>query len=141
MGSEGRTILKFDKLTEIPAENWGSLRLMIAPCVRLQCFDHPVHAFWSAFKSGQRPGPPASQTTCLAISRRDFFVQQRELTELEYGLLTRIARGETLASAIADMARLPKTDWELLERGVSGWFGQWTAAGFFLGHELAAAGK
>ena len=72
LGSEGQAVVDFEKLSEIPAEKWGELRLLVVPCLRLHRFDHPVHAYWSAFKNGQRPSPPALQTVYLAISRRNF---------------------------------------------------------------------
>jgi hypothetical protein len=137
LGSEGRAVLNFEKLSEISAEKWGELRLQVAPCLRLHRFDHPVHAYWSAFKNGQRPDPPALKTTCLAISRRNFVVERQELTHIEFELLSRIARGETVAEALAGTTALPGVDWKALERGVPAWFGQWTVAGFFLGCELA----
>jgi hypothetical protein len=139
LGSEGQAVLNFEELSEISAEKWGQLRLLVAPCLRLHRFAHPVQAYWSAFKNGQRLGPPALQTTCLAISRRHFVVERRELTQLEFELLSRIARGETVGEALAGTATLAGADWKALERGVPTWFRQWTVAGFFMGCELAGA--
>jgi hypothetical protein len=138
-GSELAPVLDFEKLREIPPEKWGELRLTIAPCLRLHPFEHPVHAYWSAFKDHQEPGPPDSRTTWLAISRRDFVVERDELTELEFALLGRLAQGETVAGAIASAAQDGRASWELLEREIPAWFARWTAAGYFLGYELPAA--
>lgn len=132
-GSEGTAGLNVAELAAIPAESWGELRFVAARCLRLARFEHPVHTYWAALKSGEQGADPPPKATYLAISRRDYVVERHELSPTQFALVERLIGGHSLGQAIAGAAELPGIDWLALEQELPHWFAQWTAAGFFAG--------
>jgi Putative DNA-binding domain len=123
-GSEGHPPLDHDKLARLSPDDWGSLRLMTAPSLKLRRFDHPVHAYWSALKEGIEPAVPEPRVVYLAISRRDFTVERRELSSSEFALLEQVAAGATLGDAIALASE--GVDAGAVEGRLAVWFADWT---------------
>jgi hypothetical protein len=123
-GSEGHPPLDRAKLAHIPPADWGRLRLVTAPSLKLRRFEHPVHTYWSALKEGLEPAAPEPRAVQLAISRRDFVVERRELSPSEFALLEQLVAGATLADAIALASE--RADASAVERSLAEWFADWT---------------
>jgi len=126
-GTEQGGALEVEELGRIAPEAWGELRLTLSPCFRLHQFDHPVHEYWSARKDDCEPEPCQRRSTKLAIHRRDFVVEHRELADAQFALLGEIARGASLSEAISAAFA---SDAEV-ESQLGGWFAQWAGDGYF----------
>ncbi|MEX0679626.1 MAG: DNA-binding domain-containing protein [Pirellulales bacterium] len=132
-GTERGGTLDPTEVAEIPPTAWNRLRLVVAPCLRLHRFGHPVHEYWAARKDGTEPAPCGPRATWLAVNRRDFVVERRELAGAEFTLLAEIAGGATLAQAIA-AAIAPSTPEDgPVEPRLGAWFARWAGDGYFVG--------
>jgi hypothetical protein len=129
-GTERGETLNPAALGSLSPEAWSELRLVVAPCFRLHQFGHPVHEYWSARKDGGEPAPSAPRSIKLAINRRDYVVEKRELADAEFVLLEEITRGASLADAIA-AAMESAADATLVESQIGGWFARWSSDGYF----------
>jgi hypothetical protein len=129
-GTERGGTLNPAELGNIPPGAWGQLRLTLAPSLRLHEFDHAVHEYWAARKDGGEPAPCGPRSTKLAINRRDYVVERCELSDAEFALLTEIARGASLAEAIA-VALASVAEPELVESQIGAWFARWAGEGYF----------
>jgi hypothetical protein len=121
-------------LQAMPPERWPEARLQMAPCFRLLEASYPVHEFATAVRNhtGDAEIPlPQPARTLLAITRRDYVVRRYALSETQHRLLTALARGEAIATAIAEVAETADSD--DLGADLHGWFRDWTAAPFFAG--------
>jgi hypothetical protein len=136
-GTEHGEALRPEDLANIALPAWEELRLVVAPCLRLEPFDHPVHEYWAARKDGGEPCPPGPLPTRLAIYRRDFVVEHRELADVEFPLLSAIAAGSTLAQAIAAAIDSSTRGGAEFEGSLAEWFRHWAADGYFIGCETA----
>jgi hypothetical protein len=136
-GTERGKTLSPDQLARLAPAAWDEVRLIAAPCLRLERFEHPVHEFWAARKDGGQPPASAPRPTWLAIHRRDYVVERSELPRDAFALLAQIARGATLSQAIAAALASSTTGGANLETQLAGWFAQWAADGFFVGFEVA----
>ncbi len=130
-GTEQSGPLDASLLTELPAEAWGDLRLIAAPCLRLHQFAHPVSAYWGAQKDGANPRGGEPKPSWLAINRREFVVERHELSAVQFALLEALAEGSPLAQALDAAAALPEAAEEEIEAQLGPWFAGWMAAGFF----------
>ncbi len=118
------------ELGNTPPAAWSQLRLTLAPCLRLHRFDHPVHEYWADRKDGGEPAPCGPRSTKLAINRRDYVVEQCELADAEFELLSEIARGASLSEAIA-AALASAAEGALVESQIGAWFARWAGDGYF----------
>lgn len=140
LGTEQAGSLDANRLGDLPAESWGDLRLIAAPCLRLHRFAHAVSAYWGAQKDGEEPAVGRPQPSWLAISRREFVVERHELSPVQFALLEALAEGRTLSQAIEMAASLPEAESENVEAQLGPWFAGWMAAGFFADCELPGGG-
>lgn len=132
-GSEGGEVLGFSDLAAIPSDDWGRLRLLPAPCLRLAQFTHPVHIFWQSWKDTGATTVPGPRRTYLVINRRDYAVQRQELSHSQFVLLERLFEGQTLSEAIQATALQTSLVEPRLEDCLQAWFAGWVAERFFAG--------
>jgi hypothetical protein len=132
-GSENCEVLDAGQLQSVSRDDWGQLRLLPAPCLRLTQFEHPVHFFWQNWKDTAATSVPAPNRSYLAINRRNYNVEHHELTHVQFVLLEQLLGGETLSDAI-DLTLLQAPKFEpRLEDALQTWFGSWGAKRFFVG--------
>jgi hypothetical protein len=138
-GGETLGYLSPADLRTVPPERQADLRLTLLPTVRLLAFDHDVNGYFSAVHRGTSAGKqiawPARQKTYLALSRREFIVRRHELSRPEFVLLTAVAGGASLGSAVEQLAGEPGIDLDAAFASLGGWFAAWAEAGLF--HSLA----
>ncbi|QDV53155.1 HvfC/BufC family peptide modification chaperone [Gimesia fumaroli] len=131
-GIEQETLLTPETLNAIAPEDWPGLTLKMAPCFRLVEFQYPVHEFITDVRKGDTPAIPEQQTTCLAITRRNFIVRREVVTPAEYLLLTRLQEGCQVGEAIMDVAESGLIEPDKLGHQLHQWFKHWTASAFFI---------
>jgi hypothetical protein len=136
-GTEGGAALTPERLATIAPSSWDELRLIAAPSLRLERFDHPVHAYWAARKDGGEPPASPPRPTWLAVFRRDYVVEHSELSSDEFALLSAIASGASLSQAIAATMASSRPGGADLESRLGGWFARWASDGYFVGFEIA----
>ncbi len=129
-GVERESPLTPEQLASLPAEQWPSVRLQPAVCLRLLSFRYPVNDFYTSFRGGNDPSLPYPQASYLALTRRDYVVRRFELSRPQFELLSAIVAGQPLGDAIAGCAA-PETDIETLAASLQNWFRVWSANGFF----------
>ncbi len=134
-GGEQLEALGADELAALPAEAWGEIGLRTVPSLRLERFEHPIHAYWAALRRDQPVEPPASRPTHLAVYRRDYSIETIELRPEGFTLLAALVRGENLSGAIERASSQPGADAQSLEAELAGWFAAWTSRRLFLGIE------
>lgn len=130
-GTEGREPVDLGQAINARPDDWGRLRLVAAPCLRLAQFGHAVHDFWSRFKSGEAQVEHPPETTYLALYRRDYSVRTQELGKAQFVLLDRLMQGQSLQQSIAAAAG-PDLDHESLAQQLHGWFARWARERFFV---------
>jgi hypothetical protein len=133
-GTEWCGTLDAERLAAVPADSWGELQLLAAPCLRLLACEHPVSAYWGARKDESEPAPPQPSPSWLAIARRDFVVERHELSHAQFAVLQAIAGGASLPQCLAAGAEAEPG--EAIESQLSTWFAEWMSAGFFVDFAL-----
>ncbi len=135
-GTEQSGPLDASRLADLPADAWGDLRLIAAPCLRLHRFAHSVSAYWGAQKNGEEPRVGGPEPSWVAINRREFVVERHELSPVQFALIEALADGKALSQAIAAAAALPEAEIANVESQLGPWFAGWMAVGFFADCEL-----
>ncbi|QDT45044.1 hypothetical protein Pan241w_51610 [Gimesia alba] len=131
-GIEQETLLTPETLNSIAPEDWPGLTLKMAPCFRLLQFQFPVHEFITKVRNGDTPAILAQQTTCLAITRRNFIVRREAVTPAEYFLLSRLQEGLQVGEAIMEVSESGLIEPDELGHQLHQWFKHWTASAFFI---------
>jgi putative DNA-binding protein len=121
----------YDQLISVPREDWPSIRLTPAPCLRLLAFEFPVNDYFTAFRRSEAPELPELRATWLAVTRRDYVVQRYELSETQFALLEAISSGSPIGVAI-ERAASQSGEFDTLLKNLSTWFYQWARDQFFL---------
>lgn len=92
----------FAALARVPEEEYGELRFVLHPAVRLLRSAHPVCAIHAANAPGRDGVPARVEGSEFALVRRvDGHARVESISAHEWRLLERLARGETLAAASA----------------------------------------
>lgn len=107
----------FAALVDVPAERAGSVRLALAPVVRLVASVHPILALWDAnqpWRDGtlDRDAGPDH----VLVSRVGGRVGARLLPPAEWAMLEALARGKSLEAACAAMGEAAGSFGEALAR-------------------------
>lgn len=139
-GVEGRPLLEFDRVSGIPPERWGGLRLQPVPCLRLLATRFPVNDYYTASRKAEADATVALPAPCesfVALTRRQFVVRRYPLSRTEFDLLQALKSGQTLGQAVEHAASAPEVDWEQLAASLKLWFRNWTAEGFFQSSETS----
>jgi hypothetical protein len=136
-GTERGELLDVEALGQLPPEAWPTLRLTVAPCLRLFRAEHPVHEYWQDFRAERKPAAPKAKRSWVAVSRRDYQIERIGLCEVRYLLLESLASGENLSAAIAAALSATSGSIEDLLPQVGDWFRMFARQGLFTAISLA----
>ncbi len=120
-----------ETLQAIPAAEWPHVRLRPAAAFRLvRVRPGAVDVLDAVLEGNPVPRRAGRGRVEVAYYRRDFVVLRRAMGPFDGNLLASLAAGETVGSALerageAFPGRLPSGE------TLSGWFAEWTRAGFF----------
>lgn len=135
-GVEDEKLLTADDLLAIPPDRWPDARLVPVVCLKLLAFRYPVNDYYTAFRNDEQPAMPEPEATYAAITRREYIVRRFPLSQPQFELLSSLAAGETVGSAIAAVAE-STADFDSLADNLRDWFHTWAIGGFFHHVELA----
>lgn len=125
----GAPPLNAEDLARMTPEQWPMARFLLNPTLRLLALDHPVNAFFQAFRAEQAPAIPAASPLWVAVYRKDHRLWRVELDPARFALLSALGEGTPLGEALEHAAEHSA----VAEGEVMAWFGQWIADGFFTG--------
>lgn len=129
--------LSTDELLAIPADRWAATHLVTSPSLRLFEFEHPINAWYVAFKEGDAGPVPEPVPSWTAVYRKEFRVWRASLTHARFELLSAIHDGATLGDALERAAATPGTDPDELAASVGAWFQDWAGDGIFVAIEAS----
>lgn len=135
-GIETDRILQAEDLAAVSPDQWPEAQLAPVPCLRLLTLRYPVHAYVSAVRHQSEAVIPDPAPTHLVVTRREYVVRRRAVSPVEYELLSSLAEGETVGSAIERAASAPGVDLDALPAQLQQWFKTWAAAAYFRAVEL-----
>ena len=119
-----------DAIASVPAERWARARLVPIPAFRLLAFEHPLNAWYQAFRD-EAPLPAlAHAPTYVAVFRQNGRVWRMDLTREQHALLAALAAGHALEPALLELAEAGHDLAEIAPE-LQGWFRTWAAEGFF----------
>jgi hypothetical protein len=124
-----------EALAAVPEQRWGRARLVPIPAFALFAFEHPVNAWYQAFKDGAPRSVPAPEPSFLAVFRQDGRVWRMDLARAQHALLAALAAGRALEPALLELARAGH-DLAAIAPAIQGWFRTWAAEGFFARVEI-----
>lgn len=138
--AEAAPTLSLEALAKIPMERWGDARLPPSATARLHRFDHPVNAFFQAFREGREPKIPPASPSATVVYRQGFSLWRMELTPPMAALLEALLCGQSLGEGLVAMcgAEGEGAATEDAKRNVMAWFREWVAGGVFARVELDA---
>lgn len=136
-GIEQTTTLQAGEIAAVPADEVGSIRLRVAPCVRLLKLNTRAHEFAIATRKGTASTDqlPESVPTYLVITRLNYVVRTIVVEQEEFQLLQLLVSGKALGDSIAEVAEqlsLEESEW--LVRMAS-WFQKWATDRIFEGFQ------
>ncbi len=123
-------ILSADALAAVPAEAWSRARLVPIPAFALLAFEHPLNAWYQAFKDDAAQPALARESSFLAVFRQDGRVWRMDLTSAQHALLAALTSGLALEPALVSLAR-DGHDLATIAPELQDWFRTWAAEGFF----------
>lgn len=136
-GLEGQASLLAEQLADCSPEALAQSRLVPAPCLRLLRFAFPVNDYFSAYRRGESPDPPAPQESFVALHRVNYAVRRHPLTRAQFLLLSALVEGRSVEEAIESVGP------DLVASGeapqLREWFAAWAAAGFFERLEISCS--
>jgi len=133
---DGRVLVR-DALAALAPEEFGSLKLALAPWAVVRSFDHPVDGLWKiGMRNEESAIPQASpEPVSLLIWRRDERVRHRRLEPLESSALCLLEQ-QTSFAALCEWAaaQVDENDAPAL---AAGWLERWIADGLLTGLGLS----
>lgn len=131
-GVEGECLLQAADLHGITPAAWLTARLIPVPCLRLVRLRFPIHEYITAVRRKEHLEIPDPLPTWLVITRREFVVRRVAVNEPEFGALSVLVQGGSIAESLAAAEALWTGHEEGLADEVRRWFRDWSAAGYFL---------
>lgn len=122
--------LSGEALAAVPAQAWAQARLVPIPALALLACEHPLNAWYQAFKDGAPPPALAREPSYLVVFRQEGRVWRMDLTSTQHALLAALTRGLALEAALGALAQQGH-DLATLAPELQGWFRTWAAEGFF----------
>ena len=119
-----------ESLAAVPSDAWPRARLVPISALALLALEHPVNAWYQAFKDGAPYPPPPPAPSFLAVFRQDGRVWRMDLTKPQHALLTALTSGLALEPALASLAQ-DGHDLPTIAPELQGWFRTWATEGFF----------
>ncbi len=115
--------LTADGLRDVPPDAWGALRLEATPALRLLRFDHPVNAYFQAFRDDEAPAVPAASPSATVVYRSESMLWRMDLTPPMTEVLSALVAGEPLGQALSRAeAGLAHLDEAAIGSTVTTWF-------------------
>jgi hypothetical protein len=130
-GVEHETLPTSEQLQAIDAQQWPGARLEVVPCLKLLALQFPVNAYYTAIRRSESPSIPDPAPSWVAITRREFIVRRHELNQRQFELLSALAAGETVGTAIERAAAVAGSSVEEFAVELGDWFREWAANDFF----------
>ena len=127
--------LNEEAIAAVPEDAWETARLEPIAAMRRLTLDHPVDRFKEADRDGLDYPAPATETTHIAVYRREYRVFWMKLSEPAFGLLNALAESAPLGEALEQSMLSGGAE----EEALSGWFQDWLRAGLFRSVALASA--
>jgi hypothetical protein len=129
----GEPPLTLEALGDVSPAGWADLRLVPTPAFRLLRFGHPVNGYFQAFRDGEAPAIPPAAPSATVVHRSGSTVWRMDLTDARAQVLSALAAGATLATALtsaaAGLADLPEGE---VAAQVTTWFREWIGQGLFV---------
>jgi hypothetical protein len=124
--------LTSEQFASVPGDAWPRARLGKSPSLRVVSAAYPVNDYFQAARDGREPELPAASPSATAVYRRGLTVWRQGLTPVMAGVLSALARGETLQESLA---RVPE---DHSPEHVLSWFREWVEAGLFVAVEITS---
>ncbi|MCA9052677.1 MAG: putative DNA-binding domain-containing protein [Planctomycetaceae bacterium] len=137
-GEEGVPPLDADLFRQTPPDQWEHLQILLSPSLRLLRLSFPVHEYFAAVRAGESPELPAPRTVDLAIHRRQYVVQRREVTSAQATLLSALQSGRPLGDALDHTIAAHNLGSASSLPPIENWFRDWTASGLICGVQLVS---
>jgi hypothetical protein len=133
-GPGGEDVAAFDaaEFSMVPEQRRLECTFAFVPGLALRRFRFPVHAIHDSIRRGESPTIPPPSQTCLALSRRNYVVQQHSLGDDEFQLLELLASGCCLGDALETLLNDGTLDAADIARRLAGWFERWTRFGLLV---------
>lgn len=116
--------LTLEGLRDVAPDAWATARLVPNTAFRLLRFEHPVNAYFQAFRAGDEPPVPAAEASATAVYRNGPRLWRMDLTVPMFRVLSALASGANLSDALSQ---------ESDADAVALWFREWVASGLFVG--------
>lgn len=94
------TAVTTEQLQQVPADQWGSVRLQANPSVQLVTTKFPVGVWYRAWKEEQSTAIPAAERAWTLVFRRDDKVWRQRLERAQHAMLEALVAGKSLGEAI-----------------------------------------
>lgn len=117
-------------IAALAPEDWAHARLVPIPAFALLACEHPVNAWYTAFREERELPELAPTPGHLVVFRQEGRVWRMELSGAQHALLTALANGLALEPALLTLAE-GGHDLAVLAPELQGWFHTWAAEGFF----------
>lgn len=104
----------------------AQVRLALQPSARLLAFPHAVVRWYDAFAAGRRLPGASSSPSWVCVHRVGWTVHRTPLTKEQFTVLSRLARGASLATALRGVRA---------GGAVRRWFVEWASRGLFVADE------
>jgi hypothetical protein len=119
------------ELESLGAEQWAGLSLRLVPSARLLAFRHPVNRYYVDVKEGRKSRIPKPAPSYTLVYRKDWIVWRANLSREQHALLSELAGGAALGTALEACSRRSELDAAKLQQGLVTWFREWSAEGIF----------
>ena len=124
-------VLSVDDFLAVPQSDWPEHALPLVPSVSLHAFAYPTERVYRAWKNDRRIELPGPEATWAVSWYKDERAWRRELTREAYTILSELAAGQALGSAIEALTELDDPDLEMVATSLTQWFQEWCSEGFF----------
>jgi hypothetical protein len=116
----------------LPLEAWAQARLVTNRALRLLRFEHPVNAYFQAYRDGSDPTIPGAQPSATVVYRSGPTVWRMDLTVAMFEVLSALVAGETLGESLGRAEHaLEGVDPSGAAERVTHWFREWVSSGLF----------
>ena len=128
-------------LLALPPEQWSTLRLVPAPCLRLVSARYPVNVYYTQARGLHEgedvPGLPAPADEHLVLSRTDYCVRRYPMAETPFRVLQGLCEGQTIGQALTSvLAAVPAAETPTQADSVKTWFALWRRERFFANAQI-----